>query len=89
MKQILYNPAKEQEQVTLETNFPLILDLSLYSEFSTNQCTEYKQATLKCYAQKLQRSGTLICLELPLQQAERNSLPYSPRLEIVLHDELP
>jgi len=43
---------------------------------------------LKRHAQKLQLSGLLSSLELRLQEAESNRLPYSQFLELVLQDEL-
>ena len=44
--------------------------------------------TLKRHAQKLQLSGLLGSLDLRLQEAESNRLPYSQFLELVLQDEL-
>jgi DNA replication protein DnaC len=44
--------------------------------------------TLKRHAQKLQLSGLLGSLDLRLQEAEGNRLPYSQFLELVLQDEL-
>ena len=46
------------------------------------------QATLKSHAQKLRLSGLLSSLELRLQEAESNRLPYSQFLELVFQDEL-
>lgn len=46
------------------------------------------QTTLKSHAQKLRLSGLLSSLELRLQEAESNRLPYSQFLELVFQDEL-
>jgi len=43
---------------------------------------------LKAHALKLRLSGLLSSLELRLQEAESNRLPYSQFLELVLQDEL-
>ena len=44
--------------------------------------------TLKHHAQRLQLSGLLSSLELRLQEAEANRLPYAQFLELLLQDEL-
>ena len=44
--------------------------------------------TLKKYAQRLRLSGLLSTLELRLNEAEANRLPYHQFLEIVFQDEL-
>jgi DNA replication protein DnaC len=44
--------------------------------------------TIKRHAQQLRLSGLLNSLELRLQEAESNRLPYSQFLELVLQDEL-
>jgi DNA replication protein DnaC len=44
--------------------------------------------TIKHHAQQLRLSGLLNSLELRLQEAESNRLPYSQFLELVLQDEL-
>ena len=46
------------------------------------------QTTLKSHAQKLRLSGLLSSLELRIQEAESNRLPYSQFLELVFQDEL-
>ncbi len=46
------------------------------------------QNTLKTQARKLRLSGLLDSLELRLQEAESNRLPYSQFLELVFQDEL-
>jgi len=44
--------------------------------------------TIKRHAQQLRLSGLLDSLELRLQEAEANRLPYSQFLELVLQDEI-
>jgi DNA replication protein DnaC len=44
--------------------------------------------TLKQHAQKLRLSGLLNTLELRLQEAEANRLPYAQFLELILQDEI-